>query len=167
MNRGKKLFRILKPHLHEDETILDYCCGISQIAKYLVKKYNYIGFDYDPDVITKMNKTFKMGKFELKEFENINYKDIDALLFFRSSFTKHTTKWLMRNIETIKPKLIFVDTCLRKRQDGNDWKYNKNNGLTEEYIILNFHLIKLGYRIVDKGTIENDYYYQIWKLEQI
>jgi len=165
MNRGKKLFRMLKPHLHDNDTILDYCCGVSQIAKYLVKKYNYIGFDHNEDIIKKMNAKFSKGVFELKTFVDIDYKNIDVLMFFRSSYMPYTIKYLKENIANIHPRVIFIDTCLRKRQadeDGKEWIYRKSNGLNEEYVRLNLYLIKLGYKPIQNST-DADYYYQIWR----
>jgi hypothetical protein len=164
MNRGQFLFETLAPHLNHDDRILDYCCGMSQIAEYLIDKYQYIGFDYDPYVIKKMNEVHSNGTFDVKDFVDIEYEDIDVLLFFRSSFTPYTTGVLQSNISKLKPRIIFMDSCLRKRYKDNVTWYEKGDcGLTEEYTRLNIFLIKLGYEIIDKGQIDDKYYYQIFK----
>jgi len=164
MDRGKFLFEKLLPHLDRDDRILDYCCGLSQIAEHLVDNYQYIGFDYDPHVIRKMNEKFNVGTFDVKDFIDIEYEDIDVLLFFRSSFTEYTTKALQRNISKLKPRIIFMDSCLRKRYtDDITWHEKDTCGLTEEYTRLNLFLNSIGYRIIDKGKIEDRYYYQIFR----
>ena len=167
MDRGIILYNRLKNHIKTSDVILDYCCGISQIAEYLIDKYNYIGFDYDPDVIDKMKSKFKNATIELKDYMDIDYNP-DVLMFFRSSFTDHPTKYLKSNIEKMKPRVIFLDTLLRKRQIGeNKWHYRDTNGLSDNYLQVNLFLRKLNYVVVDKGMIgDNYYYYQIWRLNE-
>jgi len=166
MNRGKILYRCLKKHINEDDVILDYCCGVSEIAKYLIGKHNYIGFDYDEDIISKVKKKYKKGRFELKNYVDIDY-EADVLMFFRSSYMDHPTQYLKRNIGKMKPRLVFLDTCLRKRQVGELFIYRHENGLTENYTRLNLFLLKMGYKVIEKGTIGKDYYYyQLWRLNE-
>jgi len=167
MDRGKEIYKLVSKYLTTKGTVLDYCCGSSQIAKYFIDgEHTYIGFDDKRDIIESMRKKFKKGTFELKSFIDIDYKDIDVLLFLRSSFEDWTTEQLKVNIEKIRPGFIFMDPCLRKREDGNDgWIQRDKNGISEIYIKLNFHLIKLGYKLLEGGILEKDrYYYQIWGL---
>lgn len=166
MDRGLILYNCLKKHLKSDDLILDYCCGISQIAEYLVGDYNYIGFDYDTSVIETMKHKFDKGIFEVKNYIDIDYKP-DVLMFFRSSYMDHPTHHLKINIGKMKPRLVFLDTCLRKRQVGESFIYRHENGLSENYTRLNLSITKMGYRVIEKGTIgDNYYYYQLWRLNE-
>jgi hypothetical protein len=169
MKRYETLYKVLTPHLRKKDKILDYFCGISPIAKGLVDEYEYIGFDYDEKKINKCKELFPNGTWDVKNCLDIDYKDIDVLIFLSSSFHPSDLEIFTYNIELLNPRVILTEMSMLLRYKGKFLYSRKKYGLTGEFVRFNYFMVKLGYKMVEKGTHnkegekEQSRFFQIWE----
>jgi len=146
-------FEIFTQFINEDDSILDYGCGVGDLYKYLQSKYEkfeYLGVDIQKGMIENAYKkypdaTFKpvRGIEEIKEkFDwtvasgvfTINMNRKDVLNFFRKA-SNISTKGVMANFLRTSDLFSKIDTTMDVDSLSPQHRYTQYNmGLLKKYL---------------------------------